>query len=73
MYDFSIDAINVLTCTKNINILKNNMNSNNTSNLKGIEIHDDCLQLYHLVTDKKSFEINNVCVGDYNTSIEKFL
>jgi len=73
MYDFSIDATNVLTCTKNINILKNNMNTNNTANLKGIEIQDDCLQLYHLVTDKKSFEINNVCVGDYNTSIEKFL
>ena len=73
MYDFSIDATNVLTCTKNINILKNNMNTNNTANLKGIEIQDDCLQLYHLVTDKKSFEINNVCVGDYNMSIEKFL
>lgn len=73
VYDFSIDINNVLTCTKNINILKNNNTSNNTTNLKGIKITDDIKYLYHLVTDKKSFEINNICVGDYNTSIEYFL
>ena len=34
MYDYCIDTNKILTCTKNINILKNNVN---TTNLKGIK------------------------------------
>ena len=70
MYDYCIDTNKILTCTKNINILKNNVN---TTNLKGIKYTDNTQTLYHLVTNTKCFEINNICVGDYNTSIENFL
>tara|TARA_B100000902_G_C27310143_1_gene917878 strand:+ start:1041 stop:2609 length:1569 start_codon:yes stop_codon:yes gene_type:complete len=73
LYDFNIDENNLLTCTKNINILKNGIKKTNTSNIKGIETICNSKYLYHLVTDKKCFEINNVYVEDYNTSIEKFL
>ena len=30
-------------------------------------------KLYHLLTNKKSFRINNLCIPDYNDAIDRFL
>ena len=70
IYDYNINLNNILTCSKNINIIDNNINTNN---LKGLKNEENITKLYHLVTDKKSFVINNIRVGDYNTGIENFL
>ena len=70
IYDYNINLNNILTCSKNINIIDNNINTNN---LKGLKNEENITKLYHLVTDKKSFVINSIRVGDYNTGIENFL
>ena len=62
--------------TKNIHINDNNLGKINCMNLKSDYIestkHNEEF-LYHLITDKKGFFVNNVFVNDYNSGIDLYL
>lgn len=62
----------VIICTENIEILFNQNNFINTSNINNKKINY-CKNLYNLITDKGYFYINNLKVLDYNSGIEKYL
>lgn len=37
------------------------------------DINADNLKLYHLLTDKKTFQLGNIIISDYNAAIDRFL
>ena len=65
-----------ITSSKNIHINDTNLGKLNCMDLKSNYIeagkHNE-LYLYHLITDKKGFIINGVCVNDYNSGIDFYL
>ena len=69
------DTISI-NSSKNIHINDPNLGKINCMNLKSNYIeagkHNE-LYLYHLITDKKGFIINGVCVNDYNSGIDFYL
>jgi hypothetical protein len=54
-------------------IIQNGKNKYTTLELKNKSIIDKKVELYHLLTDKKSFYIGDVQFCDYNASIDIFL
>ena len=62
-----------IKCTNNV-LIKNyeHLENVNTDSLQGIP-NKKYKYLYHLVTDKGYFNINDVCVYDYNSALEQYL
>ena len=60
----------VLNCTGNIQL--QDLGNFNTFDIKPINIKK-VETAYHLLTDRGSFIVNGTRVGDYNTSLEKYL
>ena len=58
------------------NLLITNMNNKNNTmyfNRKILRKEEEEDKLYHLLTDKKYFYINNIKIYDYNANIDLFL
>tara|TARA_B110001450_G_scaffold212622_1_gene204675 strand:- start:416 stop:2104 length:1689 start_codon:yes stop_codon:yes gene_type:complete len=71
IYEYYLDNNTLIKCSKNIEI-NTNLGSYNTSSLEGNKI-DNITYAYHLITDKRSFIVDNVNVMDYNYTLNKFL
>jgi len=76
IYKHQISDTIVIWGTKNIHINDNNLGKINCMNFKSDYIestkHNEEF-LYHLITDKKGFIVNNVFVNDYNSGIDLYL
>ena len=68
-----IDKKKSLRCTGNIMVVDPELGSINTSDITSIEKDIFPRYVYHLLTDNGSFVVNDICVGDFNSSIENYL
>ena len=71
--EYNLGLNNKLKCSDNV-LIKDyeDMNNVNTEELDGINCKGS-KYLYHLVTDKGYFNINNITVYDYNSALEQYL
>lgn len=76
MYTHKITDTTTITGSQNIHINDSNLGKINCMNLKSKCIepgkHNE-KYLYHLITNKKGFIINGICVNDYNSGIDLYL
>ena len=70
LYIYNVDN-SILKCSKNIEIA-DNLGNYNTSTLQGQPI-ENTKYIYNIITDKGTFNINNVKVFDYRNTLSKYL
>ena len=72
-YTYDLGKSKIIVGGPNINIQKSNLISINSLNIKNQKLKTKKKILYHLLTDRKTFVVNEINICDYNSGIDKIL
>lgn len=72
-YNYDLGNLNIISGSPNINFCDRKLKFTSTLNYSNKTLRKKENKLYHLLTDKKYFHINNLKIYDYNASIDLLL